>query len=230
MLNRLNRSFFLGARKAAVCGPMDADGRLDALGGHVEVLATDAQRGVFCRLLRCVPRAVPRTPATLVELCTARVRTDLPLRSLVRGVELAKVGQREGCDAQVRGSAVLVAALLELVAANIAELLFFFPNALQDLAAVVASLPARLLNPSEVAKTEEEVAKTEEEVTVTETVTAQEATLERVFRRVRALRKRIEKAGQTVAALRTRAVRLDDAVTVVSRQELAVGLRAGAEA
>ena len=226
MLNRLNRSFFLGARKAAVCGPMDADGRLDALGGHVEVLATDAQRGVFCRLLRCVPRAVPRTPATLVELCTARVRTDLPLRSLVRGVELAKVGQREGCDAQVRGSAVLVAALLELVAANIAELLFFFPNALQDLAAVVASLPARLLNPSEVAKTEEEVAKTEEEVTVT----AQEATLERVFRRVRALRKRIEKAGQTVAALRTRAVRLDDAVTVVSRQELAVGVRAGAEA
>ena len=203
---------------------MDADGRLDALGGHVEVLATDAHRGVFCKLLRCVPRAVPRTPTTLVELCAVRVRTDLPLRSLVRGVVLAKVGQVERCDVQARGSAVLMAALLELVAANIAELLFFFPTALQDLAAV-ASLPARLLNPSgEVAKTEE-VAEA-----VTETVTVQEATLERVFRRVRALRKRIEKAGQTVAALRTRTVRLDDAVMVVSRQELAVGVRAGAEA
>lgn len=203
---------------------MDADGRLDALGGHVEVLATDAQRGVFCKLLRCVPRAVPRTPTTLVELCAARVRTDLPLRSLVRGMALAKVGHGERCDVQARGSAVLMAALLELVAVNITELLFFFPTALQDLAAV-ASLPARLLNPSgEVAKTEE-VAEA-----VMETVTAQEATLERVFRRVRALRKRIEKAGQTVAALRTRAVRLDDAVTVVSRQELAVGVRAGAKA
>ena len=203
---------------------MDADGRLDALGGHVEVLATDAQRGVFCKLLRCVPRAVPRTPTTLVELCAARVRTDLPLRSLVRGMALAKVGHGERCDVQARGSAVLMAALLELVAVNITELLFFFPTALQDLAAV-ASLPARLLNPSgEVAKTEE-VAEA-----VTETVTVQEATLERVFRRVRALRKRIEKAGQTVAALRTRAVRLDDAVTVVSRQELAVGVRAGAKA
>ena len=203
---------------------MDADGRLDALGGHVEVLATDAQRGVFCKLLRCVPRAVPRTPTTLVELCAARVRTDLPLRSLVRGMALAKVGHGERCDVQARGSAVLMAALLELVAVNITELLFFFPTALQDLAAV-ASLPARLLNPSgEVAKTEE-VAEV-----VMETVTAQEATLERVFRRVRALRKRIEKAGQTVAALRTRAVRLDDAVTVVSRQELAVGVRAGAKA
>ena len=203
---------------------MDADGRLDALGGHVEVLATDAQRGVFCKLLRCVPRAVPRTPTTLVELCAARVRTDLPLRNLVRGVVLAKVGHGEKCDVQTRGSAVLMAALLELVAVNITELLFFFPTALQDLAAV-ASLPARLLNPSgEVAKTEE-VAEA-----VMETVTAQEATLERVFRRVRALRKRIEKAGQTVAALRTRAVRLDDAVTVVSRQELAVGVRAGAKA
>lgn len=203
---------------------MDADGRLDALGGHVEVLATDAHRGVFCKLLRCVPRAVPRTPTTLVELCAARVRTDLPLRNLVRGVVLAKVGHGEKCDVQTRGSAVLMAALLELVAANIAELLFFFPTALQDLAAV-ASLPARLLNPSgEVAKTEE-VAEA-----VMETVTVQETTLERVFRRVRALRKRIEKAGQTVAALRTRAVRLDDAVMVVSRQELAVGVRAGAEA
>lgn len=203
---------------------MDADGRLDALGGHVEVLATDAQRGVFCKLLRCVPRAVPRTPTTLVELCAARVRTDLPLRSLVRGMALAKVGHGERCDVQARGSAVLMAALLELVAVNITELLFFFPTALQDLAAV-ASLPARLLNPfGEVAKTEE-VAEA-----VMETVTAQEATLERVFRRVRALRKRIEKAGQTVAALRTRAVRLDDAVTVVSRQELAVGVRAGAKA
>ena len=203
---------------------MDADGRLDALGGHVEVLATDAHRGVFCKLLRCVPRAVPRTPTTLVELCAARVRTDLPLRSLVRGVVLAKVGQGERCDVQTRGSAVLMAALLELVAANIAELLFFFPTALQDLAAV-ASLSTRLLNPSgEVAKPEE-VAEA-----VMETVTVQEATLERVFRRVRALRKRIEKAGQTVAALRTRAVRLDDAVTVVSRQELAVGVRAGAKA
>lgn len=203
---------------------MDADGRLDALGGHVEVLATDAQRGVFCKLLRCVPRAVPRTPTTLVELCAARVRTDLPLRSLVRGMALAKVGHGERCDVQARGSAVLMAALLELVAVNITELLFFFPTALQDLAAV-ASLPARLLNPSgEVAKTEE-VAEA-----VMETVTVQEAILERVFRRVRALRKRIEKAGQTVAALRTRAVRLDDAVTVVSRQELAVGVRAGAEA
>lgn len=203
---------------------MDADGRLDALGGHVELLATDAQRGVFCKLLRCVPRAVPRTPTTLVELCAARVRTDLPLRSLVRGMALAKVGHGERCDVQARGSAVLMAALLELVAVNITELLFFFPTALQDLAAV-ASLPARLLNPSgEVAKTEE-VAEA-----VMETVTAQEATLERVFRRVRALRKRIEKAGQTVAALRTRAVRLDDAVTVVSRQELAVGVRAGAKA
>ena len=209
---------------------MDADGRLDALGGHVEVLATDAQRGVFCKLLRCVPRAVPRTPTTLVELCAARVRTDLPLRSLVRGMALAKVGHGERCDVQARGSAVLMAALLELVAVNITELLFFFPTALQDLAAV-ASLPARLLNPSgEVAKTEA-VAKTEEVAeAVMETVTAQEATLERVFRRVRALRKRIEKAGQTVAALRTRAVRLDDAVTVVSRQELAVGVRAGAKA
>lgn len=203
---------------------MDADGRLDALGGHVEVLATDAQRGVFCKLLRCVPRAVPRTPTTLVELCAARVRTDLPLRSLVRGMALAKVGHGEGCDVQTRGSAVLMAALLELVAVNIAELLFFFPTALQDLAAVT-SLPTRLLNPSgEVAKTEEVTE------AVMETVTAQEATLERVFRRVRALRKRIEKAGQTVAALRTRAVRLDDAVTVVSRQELAVGVRAGAKA
>lgn len=203
---------------------MDADGRLDALGGHVELLATDAQRGVFCKLLRCVPRAVPRTPTTLVELCAARVRTDLPLRSLVRGMALAKVGHGERCDVQARGSAVLMAALLELVAVNITELLFFFPTALQDLAAV-ASLPARLLNPSgEVAKTEE-VAEA-----VMETVTAQEATLERVFRRVRALRKRIEKACQTVAALRTRAVRLDDAVMVVSRQELAVGVRAGAEA
>lgn len=203
---------------------MDADGRLDALGGHVEVLATDAQRGVFCKLLRCVPRAVPRTPTTLVELCAARVRTDLPLRSLVRGMALAKVGHGERCDVQARGSAVLMAALLELVAVNITELLFFFPTALQDLAAV-ASLPARLLNPSgEVAKTEE-VAEA-----VMETVTVQEAILERVFRRVRALRKRIEKAGQTVAALRTRAVRLDDAVTVVSRQELAVGVRAGAKA
>lgn len=203
---------------------MDADGRLDALGGHVEVLATDAQRGVFCKLLRCVPRAVPRTPTTLVELCAARVRTDLPLRSLVRGMALAKVGHGERCDVQTRGSAVLMAALLELVAVNITELLFFFPTALQDLAAV-ASLPARLLNPpGEVAKTEE-VAEA-----VVETVTVQEATLERVFRRVRALRKRIEKAGQTVAALRTRAVRLDDAVTVVSRQELAVGVRTGAEA
>ena len=206
---------------------MDADGRLDALGGHVEVLATDAHRGVFCKLLRCVPRAVPRTPTTLVELCAARVRTDLPLRSLVRGVVLAKVGHGEGCDVQTRGSAVLMAALLELVAANIAELLFFFPTALQDLAAV-ASLSTRLLNPSgEVAKTEEEVTVAE---AVMETVTVQEATLERVFRRVRALRKRIEKAGQTVAALRTRAVRLDDAVMVVSRQELAVGVRAGAKA
>ena len=203
---------------------MDADGRLDALGGHVEVLATDAQRGVFCKLLRCVPRAVPRTPTTLVELCAARVRTDLPLRSLVRGMALAKVGHGERCDVQARGSAVLMAALLELVAVNIVELLFFFPVALQDFAAV-ASLPARLLNPSgEVAKTEE-VAEA-----VVETVTVQEATLERVFRRVRALRKRIEKACQTVAALRTRAVRLDDAVMVVSRQELAVGVRAGAEA
>ena len=168
--------------------------------------------------------AASRAP---VELCAARVRTDLPLRSLVRGVVLAKVGQGEGCDVQTRGSAVLMAALLELVAANIAELLFFFPTALQDLAAV-ASLPTRLLNPSgEVAKTEEEVTVAE---AVMETVTVQEATLERVFRRVRALRKRIEKAGQTVAALRTRAVRLDDAVTVVSRQELAVGVRTGAEA
>ena len=81
---------------------MDADGRLDALGGHVEVLATDAQRGVFCKLLRCVPRAVPRTPTTLVELCAARVRTDLPLRSLVRGMALAKVGHGERCDVQAR--------------------------------------------------------------------------------------------------------------------------------
>ena len=90
--------FFLGVRKAAVCGPMDAEGRLDALGGHVEVLAADAQRGMFCRLLRCAPPAMPAAvpvvmpqPTTLVELCAAHVRIALPLRSVARGVALAKV-------------------------------------------------------------------------------------------------------------------------------------------
>ena len=91
MLCDMDRRFFLGARKAAVCTAMDAEGRLDALGGHVEVLAEDAQRGVFCRLMRCVPPAASRPAATLVELCAARVRTCLPLRSLTRDVALAKV-------------------------------------------------------------------------------------------------------------------------------------------
>ena len=113
---------------------------------------------------------------------------------------------------------MLLAALLDLVAANAVELLFFFPSALQDIITTVAALPARLLRPSACAT----------EV-VTESL-SQEATLERVFRRVRALRKRIEKASQAVAGLQTRAVRLDDAMTVVSRQELLVGASTAAEA
>ena len=136
-------------------------------------------------------------------------------------------------------------AMLCVVLKNVVELLLFFPDVLEQVASVVTALPLSMcelsLNESgELSSRVEggelssriesgELSLNESGETITfpssteseENANAEEV-LQQTYKRMRALRKRIEKANQALRSLESKPVRLDDFMSIEQRQELIV--------
>lgn len=136
-------------------------------------------------------------------------------------------------------------AMLRVVLKNVVELLLFFPAVLEQVVSVVTALPLSMcelsLNESgELSSRVEggelssriesgELSLNESGETITfpssteseENANAEEV-LQQTYKRMRALRKRIEKANQALRSLESKPVRLDDFMSIEQRQELIV--------
>lgn len=136
-------------------------------------------------------------------------------------------------------------AMLRVVLKNVVELLLFFPAVLEQVVSVVTALPLSMcelsLNESgELSSRVEggelssriesgELSLNESGETITfpssteseENANAEEV-LQQTYKRMRALRKRIEKANQALRSLESKPGRLDDFVSIEQRQELIV--------
>ena len=134
-------------------------------------------------------------------------------------------------------------AMLCVVLKNVVELLLFFPDVLEQVASFVTALPLSMcelsLNESgelscveggELSLNESgELSLNESGETITfpssteseENANAEEV-LQQTYKRMRALRKRIEKANQALRSLESKPGRLDDFVSIEQRQELIV--------
>ena len=136
-------------------------------------------------------------------------------------------------------------AMLCVVLKNVVELLLFFPDVLEQVASVVTALPLSMcelsLNESGELSSRVEggelssriengellLAESGESITFPSSTESEEnanaeEVLQQTYKRMRALRKRIEKANQALRSLESRPGRLDDFVSIEQRQELIV--------
>ena len=135
-------------------------------------------------------------------------------------------------------------AMLRVVLKNVVELLLFFPAVLDQVASIVTALPSSvwggalsLAESGELSLAESgelSLAESGESTLVAngesnlpssleggENANAEEV-LQQTYKRMRALRKRIEKANQALRSLESKPGRLDDFVSIEQRQELIV--------
>ena len=136
-------------------------------------------------------------------------------------------------------------AMLCVVLKNVLELLLFFPDVLEQVASVVTALPLSMcelsLNESGELSSRVEggelssriengellLAESGESITFPSSTESEEnanaeEVLQQTYKRMRALRKRIEKANQALRSLESKPGRLDDFVSIEQRQELIV--------
>ena len=136
-------------------------------------------------------------------------------------------------------------AMLCVVLKNVVELLLFFPDVLEQVASVVTALPLSMcelsLNESGELSSRVEGGELSSRIENGELLLAEsgesiafpssteseenanaEEVLQQTYKRMRALRKRIEKANQALRSLESRPGRLDDFVSIEQRQELIV--------
>lgn len=118
-------------------------------------------------------------------------------------------------------------AMLRMVLKNVVELLLFFPAVLEQVVSVVTALPSSVcelsLNESgELSLNESGETITFPSSTESEENANAEEVLQQTYKRMRALRKRIEKANQALRSLESKPGRLDDFVSIEQRQELIV--------
>lgn len=136
-------------------------------------------------------------------------------------------------------------AMLCVVLKNVVELLLFFPDVLEQVASVVTALPLSMcelsLNESGELSSRVEggelssriengellLAESGESITFPSSTESEEnanaeEVLQQTYKRMRALRKRIEKANQALRSLESKPGRLDDFVSIEQRQELIV--------
>ena len=135
----------------------------------------------------------------------------------------------------------LMRAMLRVVMKNVVELLLFFPDVLDQVASIVTALPSSVcggeLSLAEsgelsLAESGESTLMESVESTLMESVestlvengedTNAEEVLQQTYKRMRALRKRIEKANQALRSLESKPSRLEDFVSIEQRQELIV--------
>lgn len=139
----------------------------------------------------------------------------------------------------------MMRAMLRVVLKNVVELLLFFPVVLEQVASVVTALPLSMcelsLNESGElsSRVEDEelssriengellLAESGENITFPSSTESEEnanaeEVLQQTYKRMRALRKRIEKANQALRSLESKPGRLDDFVSIEQRQELIV--------
>ena len=127
-------------------------------------------------------------------------------------------------------------AMLRVVLKNVVELLLFFPAVLDQVASIVTALPSSVWGGAlSLAESGElSLAESGESTLVAngesnlpssleggENANAEEV-LQQTYKRMRALRKRIEKANQALRSLESKPGRLDDFVSIEQRQELIV--------
>ena len=127
-------------------------------------------------------------------------------------------------------------AMLRVVLKNVVELLLFFPAVLDQVASIVTALPSSVWGGAlSLAESGElSLAESGESTLVAngesnlpssleggEDANAEEV-LQQTYKRMRALRKRIEKANQALRSLESKPGRLDDFVSIEQRQELIV--------
>lgn len=136
-------------------------------------------------------------------------------------------------------------AMLCVVLKNVVELLLFFPDVLEQVASVVTALPLSMcelsLNESGELSSRVEGGELSSRIENGELLLAEsgesipfpssteseenanaEEVLQQTYKRMRALRKRIEKANQALRSLESKPGRLDDFVSIEQRQELIV--------
>lgn len=118
-------------------------------------------------------------------------------------------------------------AMLRVVLKNVVELLLFFPAVLEQVASVVTALPSSVCELSLNESGELPLNESGETIifpssTESEENANAEEVLQQTYKRMRALRKRIEKANQALRSLESKPGRLDDFVSIEQRQELIV--------
>ena len=127
----------------------------------------------------------------------------------------------------------LMRAMLRVVMKNVVELLLFFPDVLDQVASIVTALPSSvcggelsLAESGELSLAESVESTLMESVESTLVENGEDANAEEVlqqtYKRMRALRKRIEKANQALRSLESKPSRLEDFVSIEQRQELIV--------
>ena len=119
-----------------------------------------------------------------------------------------------------------------MVLKNVVELLLFFPAVLEQVASVVTALPSSVcelsLNESgelscvEGGELSSRIENGELLLAESEENANAEEVLQQTYKRMRALRKRIEKANQALRSLESKPGRLDDFMSIEQRQELIV--------
>lgn len=128
--------------------------------------------------------------------------------------------------------------MLRVVLKNVVELLLFFPAVLDQVASIVTALPSSVWGgelslaesgelSSRIENGELLLAESGENITFPSSVEGGEdanieEVLQQTYKRMRALRKRIEKANQALRSLESKPGRLDDFVSIEQRQELIV--------
>lgn len=119
-------------------------------------------------------------------------------------------------------------AMLRVVLKNVVELLLFFPAVLEQVASVVTALPSSVCElSSRIESGELPLNESGETITFPSSTESEEnanaeEVLQQTYKRMRALRKRIEKANQALRSLESKPVRLDDFMSIEQRQELIV--------
>ena len=119
-------------------------------------------------------------------------------------------------------------AMLRVVLKNVVELLLFFPAVLEQVVSVVTALPSSVCElSSHIESGELSLNESGETITFPSSTESEEnanaeEVLQQTYKRMRALRKRIEKANQALRSLESKPVRLDDFMSIEQRQELIV--------
>lgn len=203
--------YFLGSPRALRFLPRDTDGRLPTLIGQTTVFRSSLANQLVCGLHR-YSTSSPASVTSLTECCAAQLFASLRLSQLPSVLRRLQVRPGGAADQQTWSCASLLLRFRTLLHANIAEVTQHGAPLLHDLLPFIDRFPREAASPPSAPSARAEAGEV----------------VHRLYRRVRVLRRRLERA----AKLREQAapLSLEELKVVASRLEMQVRAKEACEA